>query len=129
MTTERKDEFLTQMAMIFFRLWRKLVKMNFFSLETAKPVLFHMQLKTTSLLKGLPREKLEVNPFMSLKYTAHLPETSTLGKLELQAKKKRGKGQRDILNLKKQTMRFLSVCLYLCMSQCVSFFFLILLKL
>ena len=50
-----------------------------------------MQLKTTSLLKGLPREKLEVNPFMSLKYTAHLPETSALGKLQIKAKKKKKK--------------------------------------
>ena len=51
------------MAMIFFRLQRKLVKMKFFLLETAKPVLFSYTIKTTSLLKALPREKLEVNPF------------------------------------------------------------------
>ena len=49
--------------MIFFRLRRKLVKMKFFFLDTAKPVLLHMQLETTSLLKALPREKLEVNSF------------------------------------------------------------------
>ena len=34
-----------------------------------------------------------------------------------------GGRQRDILNVKWKTMRFLSVCLDLCMSQCVSFFF------
>ena len=32
-----------------------------------------------------------------------------------------GGGQRDILNVKWKTMRFLSVCLDLCMSQYVSF--------
>ena len=49
--------------MIFFRLWRKLVKVNFFSLETASRFFLHMQLKTTSLFKDLPREKPKVNPF------------------------------------------------------------------
>ena len=49
-----------------------------------------------------------------------MPETSALGKLEVQARKKQG-GQRDILNLKQKTIRFLSICLDLCMSQCMSF--------
>ena len=50
--------------MIFFRLWRKLVKMNFFFSWKWKNHLFlHMQLQTTSSLKGMPREKLEVNSF------------------------------------------------------------------
>ena len=50
--------------MIFFRLWRKLVKVNFFFPWKLKSWLFlHMQLKTTGLFKGLPREKLKVNPF------------------------------------------------------------------
>ena len=50
--------------MIFFRLRRKLVKMKFFfSWKLQNRFLLHMQLQTTSSLKGLPREKLEVNPF------------------------------------------------------------------
>ena len=126
MTTERKDEFLTQMAMIFFRLWRKLVKMNFFSLETAIPVLFHMQLKTTSLLKALPREKLEVNPFHVLEIHSPLCLRSqpwANQNFKQKEKKKRKGCQRDTLNLRKKTMRSTSVCLDLCMSQCVSFGF------
>ena len=41
------------MAMIFFRLWRKLVKMKFilFSFETAKPVLFTYAIKNSKLVK------------------------------------------------------------------------------
>ena len=51
--------------MIFFRLWSNLVKMKkIFFLEIAKPILFAYEIKKkTNLLKGLPREKLEVNPF------------------------------------------------------------------
>ena len=48
----------------------------------------------------------------------NLPETLTLGKLEFQTKGKE-KGQRDILNVKWKTMRFLSVCLNLSVSVCV----------
>ena len=56
------------MAMMFFRLWRKLVKLKkIFSWKLQNKLFLHMQLKTTSLLKRLPREKLEVNPF-------HVPE-------------------------------------------------------
>ena len=54
------------MAMIFFRFWRKLVKVKVFFFEPAKPVFLHMQLKTTSLIKGLSRKKLEVYPFRVL---------------------------------------------------------------
>ena len=78
-----------------------------------------MQLKTASLLKGLPREKLEVNPLHVL--TSTLPETSALGKLEPQAKEKRG--QRDILNLKQKTERSLPVWIYVCLSVSLSLFF------
>ena len=48
------------MAMIFFRFWRKLVKMKFVSWKLQNWFFLHMQLKTTSLLKGLPREMFEV---------------------------------------------------------------------
>ena len=59
-----KITFWHRMAVIFFRLRRKLVKMNFFfSWKLQNRFLLHMQLQTTSSLKGLPREKLEVNPF------------------------------------------------------------------
>ena len=80
----------------------------------------HMHLQTTSLLKGLPREKLVVNPFHVLEC-----HDSAWGKSELQAKQTNG--QRDVLNLKQETMKSLSVCLDLCMSQCAFFFFLIIL--
>ena len=40
-----KMTFWHRMAMIFFRLQRKLVKINFFFLETAKPVLFAYAIK------------------------------------------------------------------------------------
>ena len=49
--------------MIFFSFRRKLVKMKFFSWKLQNWFFLHMQLKTTSLLKGLPREKLDINPF------------------------------------------------------------------
>ena len=60
-------------------------------------------------------------------------ETSALGKLELQAKTKKGSKryfifllfffQIDILNLKKKAIRSLSVCLNLCiLSVCLLFF-------
>ena len=84
----------------------------------------HMHLQTTSLLKGLPREKLEVTPFHVLE--KHCPlclrPDSPLDKSELQAKQTNG--QRDVLNLNQETMKSLPVCLDLYMFQCVSFFFL-----
>ena len=49
-----------------------------------------MQFKTTSLLKRLPRKKLEVNPFHVLETQPTLPETSALGKLESSSKEKKG---------------------------------------
>ena len=64
MTTERKDDFYdTGWPLILFRLWRKLLKLKFFSWKLQNRLFLHMQLKTTSLLKGLPREKLDLNPF------------------------------------------------------------------
>ena len=49
-----------------------------------------MQLETTSLLKILPREKLEINLFhVPEMHSPPLPETSALGKLE---PKKKGEG-------------------------------------
>ena len=114
------------MALIFFRLWRKLVKMKFsFPLKLQNPFLLHMHLKPTSLLKGLPREKLEVTPFhvLEIQYSFSLRPYSALGKIELQAKQTKYKGQRDVLNLRQETMRSLSVRLDVCMSQCVLFFY------
>ena len=77
------------MALIFFRLWRKLVKMKFsFPWKRQNRLFLHMHLQTTSLLKGLPREKLEVTPFHVLE--KHCPlclrPDSPLDKSELQAK-------------------------------------------
>ena len=114
------------MALIFFRLWRKLIKMKFsFPLKLQNPFFLHMHLKPTSLLKGLPREKLEVTPFhvLEIQYSFSLRPYSALGKIELQAKQTKYKGQRDVLNLRQETMRSLSVRLDVCMSQCVLFFY------
>ena len=63
MTTERKDGCLIQDGHDILRLLRNLFKMNFFSWKLQSQLFLHMQLKNTSLSKGLPREKLEVNPF------------------------------------------------------------------
>ena len=50
--------------MLFFRLCRKLAKIKkILSWKLQNWFFLHVQLKTTSLLQGLPREKLEVNPF------------------------------------------------------------------
>ena len=92
-----------------------------------------MQLKTTSLLKGLPREKLEVNPFHVLEI--HCPfclrPDSALGKTELQAKQTKYKGQRDVLNLRQETeiSVCLSIWLYVCLCALFLFLYIILLKL
>ena len=73
MTIEKEDKFFdTGIAVIFFRFWRKLVKVKVFFFEPAKPVFLHMQLKTTSLLKGLLKEKFEVNPFYVLEIHSQL---------------------------------------------------------
>ena len=58
-----KMTFWHREAMTFFRLQRKLVKMKFFSWKLQNQFFLQMQWRTTSLLKALPREKLEVNPF------------------------------------------------------------------
>ena len=61
-----KMTFWHRSTMIFFRLRRKLVKMKlFFYCKLQNYFFLRMQLKTTSLLKSLPREKLEVNLFHS----------------------------------------------------------------
>ena len=122
------------MALIFFRLWRKLVKMKFsFPLKLQNPFFLHMHLKPTSLLKALPREKLEVNPFHVLEI--HCPfclrPDSALGKTELQAKQTKYKGQRDVLNLRQETeiSVCLSIWLYVCLCALFLFLYIILLKL
>ena len=123
-----KMTFWHRMAMIFYRLWRKLVKMKFFSWKLQTRFFSHMQLRTTSLLKGLPRKSLKLTLSMSLKYTAHFTWDPSLGQIRIFKKGGRGVcggNQRDILNLKWKTA--ISVCLYLCMSQCVSWVFLIIL--
>ena len=122
------------MALIFFRLWRKLVKMKFsFPLKLQNPFLLHMHLKPTSLLKGLPRERLEVTPFhvLEIQYSFSLRPYSALGKIELQAKQTKYKGQRDVLNLRQETeiSVCLSIWLYVCLCALFFFLYIILLKL
>ena len=46
--------------------------MNFFSWKLQNWFFLDMKLKTTRLLKGLPREKLEVNPFHVLEIHSQL---------------------------------------------------------
>lgn len=114
------------MALIFFRLWRKLIKMKFsFPLKLQNPFFLHMHLKTTSLLKVLPREKLEVNPFhiLEIHCLIYLRPNSALGKSELQTNKQTKKGPREVLNLRQETMRSLSGFVYVsvCALLCVFF--------
>ena len=45
------------MAMILFRLWRKLGKMIFFFFESEKPVLFKCRIKTSKLVKKACQKK------------------------------------------------------------------------
>ena len=45
------------MAMILFRLWRKLVKMIFFFFESAKPVIFTYGIKNSKLVKKTCQKK------------------------------------------------------------------------
>ena len=89
-----------------------------------------MHLKTTSLLKVLPRAKLEVRPFRV--FEIHCPlclrPDSALGKSELQAKQrnKQKKRVKDVLNLRQETMKSLSIVwIYVCLSvpSFFSFFF------
>ena len=95
---------------------------NFSFCKLQNQFFLHMQLKTTSLLKGLPRKKLEVNPFRVLEIHSPLClRPQPWAKENFKQRKKRS--QRDILNFKQKTIRSLSVCLYLCMSQCMFFFF------
>ena len=120
------------MAVIFFRLWRKLVKMKFsFPWKLQNWLFLHLHLKTTSLLKVLPRAKLEVRPFRVLEI--HCPlclrPDSALGKSELQAKQTNKEGQRDVLSLRQETMRSLSIFwIYVFLSVHSFFFFFLMLK-
>ena len=59
----------------------------------------HMQLKTTSLLKVLPREKLEVNPFHVLERHSQLCLRPQPWQIKTSSEEKK-RGQKDILNLK-----------------------------
>ena len=64
MKHRRKERWLLwhRMAMIFFRLWRKLVKMIFFFLWNCKTSSFCIyNLKQLAFYKGLPRKNLEAN--------------------------------------------------------------------
>ena len=47
--------------MKLFRLWRKLVKMIFFSLKVQNRLFLHVEFKTASLLKRPAEKKLKVN--------------------------------------------------------------------
>ena len=105
-----------------------------FPLKLQNPFFLHMHLKPTSLLKGLPREKLEVTPFhvLEIQYSFSLRPYSALGKIELQAKQTKYKGQRDVLNLRQETMRSLYAWIYIGLSVrsvLFCFFLIVLLKL
>ena len=78
-----------------------------------------MQLETTSLLKILPREKLEINLFhVPEMHSPPLPETSALGKLE---PKKKGEGGESKRHFKSQVENYvISVCLPVCLDLCMS---------
>ena len=97
-----------------------------FPWKLQNPFFVHMHLKPTSLLKGLPREKVDVNPFLAVEI--HCPlcprPHSALDKSEHQAKET-NKGQRDVLNLRQETTSSMSVCLsgFMYVSVCTLFVF------
>ena len=133
--TKKRWHFWHWIAVIFFRLRRKLVKIKSF-LKLQNQFFLHMQLGKSWLIKilfwssnsawetkiGLGKN-LTLTLIMSLGYTAHSIWDSSPEQIgRTQTKKKKKKGQRDILNFKRKTMRSLFVCLNLSVSQCVSLF-------
>ena len=85
-----------------------------------------MQLKTTGLLKDLPRKKLEVNPFHVLEIHSQLClKTSALGELDIQAKEKK-EGPKRYFKFQTESHKIsvsLSVWIYVCLSVCLFSFF------
>ena len=71
--------------------------------------------------KACPGKSLKLTLSMSLKYTANFAWDLSLWQIRTSSKEKGG--QRDILNLKQKTIKSQSVCLDLCMCQCMSFVF------
>ena len=84
-----------------------------------------MQFKTTNLLKGLPRKKLEVNPFHVLEIHSPLclrPQPW----VKLQAKKKKVGWSKRYFNSQTGNYKIsvsLSVWIYVCLSVCLLFFY------
>ena len=86
-----KVTFWHRMAMMLFRLWRKLVKLKIFFLETAKSVLFAYAIKNNKFVKkDCLGKSLKLTLFMSLKYTAHFAWDLSLG--QIRTSKKGGVG-------------------------------------
>ena len=82
-----KVTFWHRMAMMFFRLWRKLVKLKIFFLETAKSVLFAYAIKNNKFVKkDCLGKSLKLTLFMSLKYTAHFAWDLSLGQIRTSRK-------------------------------------------
>ena len=77
-------------------------------------------LSLSAYWKACLGESLKLTLSMSLKYTANFVWDLSLGQIRTSSKGEKG-GQRDILNLKQKTIRLLSICMDLCMSQCVFF--------
>ena len=120
-----KMTFWHRMAMIFYRLWRKLVKMKFFSWKLQTRFFSHMQLRTTSLLKGLPRKSLKLTLSMSLKYTAHFTWDPSLGQIRIFKKGGKGSMWRKSKRHFKSQVENCDLCLsvFMYVSVCVLGFF------
>ena len=90
---------------------------NFSFWKLQNQFFLHMQLKTTSLLKGLPREKLEVNPFHGLGIHSPLSlRPQPWANENFEPKNKRGGSKRYF---KSQAENY-GLCLSICVSGCES---------
>ena len=87
-----KMTFWHRIAMTFFRLQRKLVKMKFFSWKLQNQFFSQMQWKTTSLLKACLGKSLKLTLSMFLKYTAHFAWDFRFGQIRTSKKKKKKGG-------------------------------------
>ena len=122
-----KMTFWHRVAMTFFRLQRKLFKIKFFSWKLQNQFFLQMQWRTTSLLKALLREKLEVNPFhvLEIQQPTFLKPQLWANQNFNQKKKKKESGVKETSSISGRKLwdLCLSVWIYVCLSVCLFGFF------
>ena len=118
-----------RLVMMFFRLWRKLVKLKNFFLRNCKTSSSCIcNYKQQVCLKACLGKSLKLTLSMSLKYTAHFAWDLSLG--QIRTSKKGGGGVKEIFQLSRGNYEIsvcLSVWIYVCHSVCLLFCFLIIL--